>query len=148
MAALKDPVKLVIVQALACFDTPSQVVDLVKQDFGLTITRQQASSYDPTKASGKNVGAKLRAVFDSTRAAFLEMKTQIPIAQQAFRLRTLQKELERAQQRGNSAMVSQLLEQAAKEMGGAFTNKREIAGAGGGPLMAMPSVIELVAPAP
>lgn len=36
MATLKDNVKLFIVQALACFDTPSQVVEAVKQEFGLS----------------------------------------------------------------------------------------------------------------
>ncbi len=128
MAALKEQVKLAITQALACYDTPTQVVELVKQEFGLTIPRQQASAYDPTKAAGRNMSAKLKAVFAETRKAFLGMKAEIPIAQQAVRLRALQREFERAQSRGNTAMVSQLLEHAAKEMGGAFTNKRELTG--------------------
>lgn len=135
MAALKEPVKLAIVQALACFETPTEVVALVKQDFGgLVISRQQAAAYDPTKASGKNMSKKLVAIFHATREAFLEDVSSIPITQQAFRFRALQKELERAQQRGNSAMVAQLLEQAAKEAGGAFTNRRELTGRGGGPI--------------
>ena len=134
MAALKEPVKMAIVQALACFDTPSQVVELVKQEFGLTITRQQVATYDPTKTTGKNLSKKLVALFEATRAAFLAMKAEIPIAQQAFRLRAVQRELERAQARGNSAMVLQALEHAAKETGGLFTNRRELTGAGGGPL--------------
>ncbi|ELY5205712.1 DUF2280 domain-containing protein, partial [Yersinia enterocolitica] len=50
MAALKPEVKAFIVQALACYDTPSQVVAQVKQEFSLTLTLQQVSSYDPTKA--------------------------------------------------------------------------------------------------
>ncbi len=37
MAALKEPVKIFIVQALACRDTPQEVVDLVKQEFGIQI---------------------------------------------------------------------------------------------------------------
>ncbi|MDU2882953.1 MAG: DUF2280 domain-containing protein, partial [Enterobacter sp.] len=41
MATLKGEVKAFIVQPLACFDTPSQVVELVKKEFGLSITRQQ-----------------------------------------------------------------------------------------------------------
>lgn len=134
MAALKDPVKLAIVQALACYDTPSQVVDLVKQEFGITLPRQQASMYDPTKPAGKKLSAKLRAVFEQTRKAFLEDVTTIPVAQQAYRLRLLQRNIERAETRGNSAMVAALLEQAAKEIGGAFTNRRELTGKGGGPI--------------
>ena len=41
MAALKGEVKAFIVQSLACFDTPSQVVDAVKKEFGITIPRHQ-----------------------------------------------------------------------------------------------------------
>lgn len=134
MAALKDNVKLAIVQALACYDTPTQVAEMVKLEFGIEIQRQQVAVYDPTKAAGKKLSAKLKAIFEETRAAFLEMKTEIPIAQQAVRLRALQRELERAQSRGNSALVMQLCEQAAKEKGGVFTNKRELTGANGGPL--------------
>ncbi|MDN5503232.1 MAG: DUF2280 domain-containing protein [Comamonas sp.] len=134
MAVLKDPVKISIVQALACFDTPTQVADHVKQEFGLVITRQQVAMYDPTKASGHNLSKKLREIFEATRAKFLDDISTIPIAQQAYRLRVLQRNLERADSRGNSAMVSTLLEQAAKELGGAFTNRKELTGKDGQPL--------------
>ena len=33
MAALKEPVKIFIVQSLACRDTPQEVAELVKQEF-------------------------------------------------------------------------------------------------------------------
>lgn len=134
MATLTDPVKIAIVQALACFDTPTQVASQVKEEFGLTITRQQVANYDPTKATGVNLSKKLRAIFESTREQFLADVSGIPIAQQAYRLRVLQRNLERADQRGNAAMVTSILEQAAKELGGAFTNRRELTGKGGQPL--------------
>lgn len=134
MAALNDQVKLAIVQALACFDTPSQVVEMVKQEFGIEISRQQAGTYDPTKASGKNMGAKLVEVFYATRKAFLENTAAIPIAQQAYRLRVLQRALQRVEGQGNVALAAQLLEQAAREVGGAFTNRRELTGKDGGPI--------------
>lgn len=146
MAALKEEVKLAIVQALACFDTPTQVVEQVKQEFGVTLPRQQVGGYDPTKPSGKKLSKKLREIFSATREAFLADISTIPIAQQAYRLRVLQRNLERADSRGNAAMVSTLLEQAAKELGGSFTNKREVTGKDGGPLQAMPTTIQLVAP--
>lgn len=49
MAALNGEVKAFIVQALACFDTPSQVAEQVKKEFGLEVSRQQVESHDPTK---------------------------------------------------------------------------------------------------
>ncbi|RYG06026.1 MAG: DUF2280 domain-containing protein [Burkholderiales bacterium] len=134
MAILTDNIKLVIVQALACFDTPSQVAEAVKQEFGVEVSRMQVALYDPTKGTGKNLSAKLRAIFAETRDKFLADVSTIPIAQQAYRLRVLQRTLAKAEKQGNSSMVSQLLEQAAKESGGAFTNRRELTGKGGAPL--------------
>jgi hypothetical protein len=46
MAALKDDVKAFIVQALACFDKPSQVAASVKEQFRLDVTRQQVESFE------------------------------------------------------------------------------------------------------
>ena len=43
MAALKRACKIFIVQSLACFETPQQVVDTVKQNFNIEITRQQVA---------------------------------------------------------------------------------------------------------
>jgi hypothetical protein len=134
MAALKDNVKLAIVQALACYDTPSQVAEFVKQEFGLTVPRQQVAMYDPTKAAGRNLSEKLRQVFEATREAFLTDVASVPIAQQAFRLRVLQRSLEKAEASKNIPLVAQLLEQAAKEIGGALTNRRELTGKDGRPI--------------
>lgn len=137
MAKLTDPIKQAIVQSLACYDTPTQAAERVQQEFGLKLTRMQIATYDPTKGSGKNLSAKLRALFQATREAFLRDTASIPVAQQSYRLRVLQRELERAESRGNSGVVLQLLEQAAKEVGGFFTNRRELTGKGGGPLATM-----------
>ncbi len=134
MAALSDPVKLALVQALACYDTPTQAAEAVAQEFGVKIDRAQVAKYDPTKPAGKNMGKKLVAIFHATRTKFEETMAAIPIAKQSYRLRVLQRQLVKAEAQGNTAMVSQLLEQAAKEIGGAFTNRRELSGVGGGPI--------------
>lgn len=135
MASLTEPIKLFIVQALACYDTPSQVSVAVKEQFGVEITRMQASTYDLGKPTCRGISKKLQAVFEATRAAFLADVSTIPIAQQAYRLRVLQRSLVKVEGQGNVSMVAQLLEQAAKESGGAFTNRRELTGKGGGPLV-------------
>lgn len=136
MAALKDDVKAAITMALACFDTPTQVAAMVKEEFGLDVSRMQVAVYDPTKAAGKGIGSRWKTLFEETRKKFLDDAASIPVAQQSFRLRVLQRSLEKAERQGNTAMVAQLLEQAAKETGGAFTNKskHEVGGDGGGPL--------------
>lgn len=136
MAALKDEVKAFIVQALACFDTPTQVAEAVKQEFGIELSRPHVQAYDPTKAIAKNLGKKWRELFDATRKAFLNDRATIPIASQNYRLRALNRMYETAALRGNLPLAAQLLEQAAKEAGEAFTNKHKLehTGKGGGPI--------------
>lgn len=146
MATLTEDQKVFIVQALACYDSPSTVAAAVKDQFGVNVSRQQVESYDHTKASSKGVAKKLVALFDETRERFVEGVAAVPVAKKVYRLRVLQRALERAEKQGNSAMVLQILEQAAKEEGGAFTNKRELTGKNGDPLPAMPTTIELVTP--
>lgn len=107
MPALAEPVKIAIVQGLACFDTPTQVVANLKDEFGLTVPRQQMAGYDPTKATGAKLSQKLRAIFEAARAQFLADVGSIPIAQQAYRLRVMQRNLERAEQQGNAALSHQ-----------------------------------------
>ncbi|AOA58205.1 DUF2280 domain-containing protein [Acinetobacter larvae] len=91
MAALKEPVKIFIVQSLACFDTPQQVVEAVKQEYGIEITRQQVALYDPTKVAGRNLSKKLKDLFHKTRNDFKTNVFDIPLANKAVRLTELQK---------------------------------------------------------
>ena len=132
MAALKEPVKFFIVQALACRDTPQEVVDLVSQEYGLKLDRKQVQSYDPTKAAGKNLSKKFIELFHKTRADFDAGLIDIPIAQKFYRLKQYQKQLERNAK--NTVMSLKILEQAAKDVGGQFTNRQEITGKDGKPI--------------
>ena len=136
MAALKPEVKAFIIQMLACYDTPSQVVEAVQKDFGITITRQQVETHDPTKVSGKTLARKWVDMFNATRDRFLNEISDIPIANKAYRLRVLQRMSTTAEGMKNLGMTAQLLEQAAKEVGDAYSNKQkvELTGKDGGPL--------------
>lgn len=128
---LSEAEKAFVVQALACFDSPSAVVDAVRKEFGKTINRQSIEAYDPGKKAGANLAAKWRELFTATREAFISDTAEIGVSHRSVRLRTLQRMIERAERSGNMVLVSQLLEQAAKEMGDAFTNRREVTGKGG-----------------
>ncbi|MFD1558672.1 DUF2280 domain-containing protein [Paraburkholderia silviterrae] len=140
MATLTDDVKRRIVQGLACYDTPSQVARAIKEEFGLSVTPQQCEAYDPTKAAGKGVGKKYRAIFEAARAAYLQDQELIPIAHRARRLRILDRMCNEAEARGNVKLTMKLLEQAAKEVGGMYTttHKLEHTGKGGGPIQWLP----------
>lgn len=126
MAALKPEIKAFIVQSVACFDTPSQVVESVLKEFGIQITRQQVEQNDPTKVSGKGLAKKWSDLFNTTRERFLNEISDIPIANKAYRLRVLQRMATTAENMKNMGMTAQLLEQAAKEVGDVYTNKQKV----------------------
>lgn len=123
MAALKNEVKSFIVQALACFDTPSQVVEAVKNEYGVMVSRQQVETHDPTKSAGKGLAMKWVTLFHDTRKRFREETAEIPIANRAFRLRALNRFVEKAETMKNIGLAMQILEQAAKETGDIYVNR-------------------------
>lgn len=124
MAALRSEVKAFIVQALACFDTPSQVVESVKKEFGIEVSRQQCESHDPTKFAGRGLGVKWAELFHAARKRFREETEDIPIANRAYRLRALGRMAVKAENSKNMALTAQLLEQAAKEVGDVYVNRQ------------------------
>lgn len=129
MAALKEPVKIFIVQSLACFETPQQVADAVMQRFGIEIDRRQCENYDPTKFAGRNLSKKLKDLFKITREDFRKNIEDIAIANKAFRLMELQKMYEDSGR--NKRAKQNLLKQAFQETDGRVT-RQEVTGANGG----------------
>jgi len=123
---LSDDVKTFIVQQLACFDTPSVVAEAVKTEFEITVSRQAVHAYDPTKKAGVGLSDKWRTLFGETREKFLAEAALIGIANKNVRLRMLDRMARSAETRGNIAMAAAMCEQAAKEMGGAYTNQRKL----------------------
>lgn len=124
MAVLSNEVKAFIVQALACFDTPTQVATAVREEFGLEITRQKCESHDPTKYAGRDLAKRWVTLFEDTRKRFREETAEIPIANRAYRLRALGRMAVKAETMKNMALTAQLLEQAAKEVGDVYVNRR------------------------
>lgn len=126
MAALNESAKLFIVGRLACYDSPSEVMKALKEEHGIEASRSQVQAYDPTTAQGSRLSPKLREVFETVRKQFLADVTSVPIANKAVRLRLLQKLADNAVGKGNAALVSTLLEQAAKEVGDAYSNRQKL----------------------
>ncbi|WP_371360118.1 DUF2280 domain-containing protein [Pseudomonas sp. KT_2_4] len=124
MAALSSEVKAFIVQALACFDTPSQVAEAVKQEFNVVVSRQQVESHDPTKRCSKTLAKRWVEMFHDARERFRNQTIDIPIANRAYRLRGLGRMAEKAENMRNLALTAQLYEQAAKEVGDVYVNRR------------------------
>ena len=130
-AKLSDEVKTYIVQALACFDSPSVVAAAVKKEFGVDVSRQLVESHDPNKKAASGLAPKWKVLFEETRKTFLEDTATIAISHRAVRLRALQRMADKAETQGNMVLASSLLKQAAEEVGGAYTNRRELTGKDG-----------------
>ena len=143
MERLSDDVRRFIVQRLAMFDTPSQVAEAVKAEFGIEVTRQAVRAYDPTARNAKKPARKWAVIFEETRKRFLAQTSAIPIAQRAVRLRRLDRMYMAAESSKNYALAAQLLEQAAKEEGELFTNARRLqhSASFGGGVLAVPMMM-------
>lgn len=126
MAALSTEVKAFIVQSLACYEPPVKIIELVKEEFRITISRQQVSAYDPSNAMAKSLSKKWVELFKATRERFQNEISDIPIANKAYRLRVLNRMATRAEGMKNLALTAEIIEQAAKECGDAYTNKHKL----------------------
>jgi hypothetical protein len=124
MSTLTDEIKTFIVTGLACFDTPSEVVEAVKANFDIEISRQHVYSYDPR--CSQRPAQRWRDLHAATRAAFLKDRAEIGIAQKSARLRLLDRMTHRALARNYIGLAASLLEQAAKECGGYYDGRRSV----------------------
>lgn len=132
MAQLKKEIKLFIVRSLAVFNTPTETAAAVKEEFGVIVDRQKCQAYDPTKRAGKDLSAELKGEFEITRQNFIDNPQHVPLANLTYRLQRMQRVIDHAGK--NSMLVLSTLEQAAKDVGGVFTNRKEITGKDGKPL--------------
>ncbi|MCG5226780.1 DUF2280 domain-containing protein [Acinetobacter pittii] len=134
MARLNKRVKLYIVRSLATYETPTETARGVQEEFGIEVTKQQCEAYDPTKKTGQDLSEEFKKEFYRVRKEMNENLSAIPIANIAYRLKRLQRFIDHEQFKDNPVLVPSLMEQAAKEVGGLYTNRKELTGAGGGPL--------------
>ena len=141
---LPEEVQLFIVQALACFKTPTEVAALVKEEFNIEISRQKVQYYDPTKGKDKGLAKKHKTIFTKTRNEYIAGVASVGIAHQRYRLERLQEMALAAEKAKNYPLAALLHKQAAEETGGVFTNTKQITGEGGGPVRI--SFIEPVKP--
>lgn len=97
--------------------------------FGVEIDRKQVHTYNPKASSNFGRGqVKWNQLFDEEREKFLAEVNAIPIANAAVRLDRLETMCVAAMEKGNTPLAASIIEQAAKEVGGLFTNKRELEG--------------------
>lgn len=124
---LTEEVKRRIVVELARFKTPPEVRTILLQEYEVELRTQDIIRYDATKDYCV-VGPALRDLFERSRKEYVAGSADLYIAHQSYRLRRLQQLSMKAEEQGNIRLAAELLEQAAKDFGGAFTNVRQIEG--------------------
>jgi hypothetical protein len=123
---LTKQAQIFVVQQLAMFERPSIVQAALKETFGVEVALPAILHYD---LSNPELESKWRELFDETRDKFLADTSAIPIANKAFRLKELDSiyHSQKLAKMQNPIEMRAVLEQAAKESGGQYTNRQELA---------------------
>ena len=131
MRRLSVIIKRRIIEHLASYRTPNEVVRLIAEEFGVPLTPRHVRAYDPSCFQFA-AGPKLAGYHAGVRERFVNELGDIAIAQRACRLRSLQHlhdELLARLCAGSSPDPVDLsrelrgvVEQAAKEVGNVYTN--------------------------
>jgi hypothetical protein len=132
-AELDDKMKHFIVTQLAMYHTRGEVCDMVRDEFGSDLDmgdrgsrtygdRVRVYDADCTYSSGK-LSERWRTLFWETRNQYLSNIAKHAVAHKAVRLRSLGRMAGKAEDEGDYALAAKMLEQAAKEVGGVFTNE-------------------------
>ncbi|MGC2239131.1 MAG: DUF2280 domain-containing protein [Pyrinomonadaceae bacterium] len=122
---LKNDAQIFVVMQLAMFEKATIVREQLKQIHGVEIELPAILHYD---IKSQKFPEKWRELFVKTRASFIKDTSSIWISHKAVRLSKIQRmfETEESQLRQNKKFMRELLEQAAKESGDAYTNRLKI----------------------
>lgn len=122
---LSEADKADIVTRLAMYDTVSEIHRSLLER-GIEVTIQAVANYNPTR--NPILAQKWVTLFFETRERFHAEMMAEPMAQRAYRLRQLHKLYLQAEKKGAIPLAASLLEQAAKETGGLYTNVTKVKG--------------------
>jgi hypothetical protein len=122
---LNEEQKAFLIRCRAQFMRARDISDAFREAFGADIDRRQLFTYS---LDFPKLAPKWRELHDRLREDFITKIDAIPIANRAFRLQELQRHYETMKDKRAVGVCQSILEQAAKESGDAFTNKREFKG--------------------
>ena len=126
MASLTDPLKAFVVKELACYASPSAVRDSLEAR-GVSVTLDQVVYYDPTTKAKKKPAQKWIDLFGETRRRYNTELDEVAIASRRWRLDQLATIVRETR---SPKLKMEAMEQAAKEVGDVYTNRRHVAHSG------------------
>lgn len=122
------------VELFAQFYALADVHKAVFDEFGVEVDKTTLNRYNPETVQGsKELNPHLKGYFATAREAFLTDRKSIGISHKSFRLRELMRMYSTTPD-NNRPLKASLLEQAAKEAGDHYSNRREISGPHGKPV--------------
>lgn len=119
---LSDEIKALIVQRIACYETPSRIAAAVRINFGIDVDRRRIFDYNPN--GSRPPAQRWIDLHAATRARFLRDVAEIGVAQKVIRLRALDRFAEMAEDDNRHDKAAKYLEQAARECGGFYEKRR------------------------
>lgn len=111
-------VKKFIVKQLACYDTPSEVAAMVKEEFEIDLQRGNINAYNPLSRQGRQLSKRLKLIFFGTRKRFESDIQKLPLANPIVRVSELSKFYYKARDRNNFKAAATYLKQIQDETTG------------------------------
>lgn len=128
MSKLPNEVKVFVVTRLARFDTPQLIANLVKEYFGIAVTRQTIDGYNPDRPGAKT-GQPAEMWVKIFRAEREKAKKDIDSvggSHLAVRVARLDRMATKLEEKGNTPAAAAILQQIAADIGGMYTNQRRV----------------------
>ena len=118
---------LYVILALACFQSYARITEGVRFHFGQHITRHDIERMDPTAIAGNaRLSDEMKELYADARANFIAAASEAAITDPMYRVFQLQELYDAARGTQDIELARKILESAAKETGGVFTNKLKV----------------------
>lgn len=114
---IPENVKERIVELFATFHTHRQVLEIIREEYHMDISRHTLAIYDPERVACQ-LGKRLRRYYSTVRERYSTSASQTAMAHQAHRLRQLENIVDLATRAKDFSSAIKALELAGKEMGG------------------------------
>lgn len=111
-----------IIQYFACWTPANEIALKISEEFEIDLQPFQLYPYDPDRPVGKDLPEELIRLHQEYREKYRQTIGDLPIANQVYRLRELQRMFDKAtgELDPNPKLALKALEAAAKETGGAY----------------------------
>lgn len=124
--AMTEDKQFFILKRLAELDPMPSIIRAFKEEYGEDITIQTVRSYDPRDWHANKYAKENEELFFRIRQNLIDQVERIPIANRVYRVQELQRLYQESSADGDRQNAMRALEMSAKEVGGIYTNTRQI----------------------